>query len=587
MGDLGRKPLTLFELDLPYCTRTYGVAPCMAVLGTTGAAKCYNSRKTCQDPANYVAGVKTVTFAYNEDGIPDAPGVYPCLTSVSTRPGELNLSGIDPKSNALGIRARVNVTLQDFQNNDTWLDKYQTERVSGAAMTDGIGHDPNERGGHLARMFARWPYYMGLHGRVKRGYVGDNPATMPTENYVMDELTGPSAAGVVKIVAKDLLDLADDEKAVIPSASRGKLLAALGAGDATATLYPAGVGDLDYGVAGLVRIGREIMYFTRTGDVLSLGRGQEGTTASAHALGDVVQECAVLDGLPISGAIEAVLKYKTTEFNAYIPTADWTEEDNTWYSGIVIGRVILSKPMGKVSMVGELCQLGAMVWWNAVDQQVEFKINAPLLPSESLYSVTDESGIIEGSPDVDRAEDQRISELWLYHGIRDWTDDSLSSKNFNKLTAAVVSDNLYGQQAYKEIFTRWFGRDGNDATASIITERLLARYTDPPKIVSGVLDVKDRASVQLGSRLSVESYVLIDVDGATLAEPMQVNYAEYTDDRVKFRAETYRIDGRFGFWLDEATTPADYASATPAQRATGAFWGDETAPNAETDNVWF
>jgi hypothetical protein len=586
MGDLGRKPLTLVDLDLPYCTRTYGTAPCAAVLGVTGAAKCYNSRRTCQDPANYVAGVKIVTFAYNEDGIPDAPGVYPCLTSVSTRPGELNLSGIDPKSNALGMRARVNVTLQDFQNNDTWLDKYHDERVSGAAMASGIGFNPNERGGHLARMFARWPYYMGLHTRVKRGYVGDNPATMPTENYVLDELTGPSAAGVVKLVAKDLLDLADNDKAVIPSASKGKLLAAIGASDVSATLYPAGIGDLDYPANGLVRIGREIIYFIRSGDSLSLGRAQEGTDAAAHALGDVVQICAVIDGVTINSAIETILKYKTTEFNAYIPSADWQEENDTWYSGVTVGRVILSKPMGKVLLIGEICQLGVMVWWSAVDQEIKFKINAPLLPDESLYLVTDESGLIEGSPDVDRAEDQRISELWLYHGVRDWTDDASSSKNFNQLTAAVVSDNLYGQQAYKEIFTRWFGREGNDTTASIITERLLARYTDPPKIVSGVLDVKDRASVQLGSRLSVESYVLIDIDGAIFAEPMQVNYAEYIDDRVKFRAETYRIDGRFGFWLDESTAPVDYASATPEQRATGAFWGDETAPS-DDDYLWF
>ena len=587
MGELGRKPLTLVEIDLPYCTRIYGTAPCAAVLGTTGQAKCYNSRFTCQDPANHAAGTKTLTFAMNEEGIPDIPGVFPALTSVSSRPGELNLSGIDPKSTALGIRARVTVKLQDFANNDTWLDKYQSQRVSGAALASAIGYDPNARGRFLARLFARWPYYLGLPLRVRRGYVGDTPAAMPTENYVIAELTGPSAGGVVKIVAKDVLDLASDDKAVCPSASKGKLSAAMTAVATTATLLPAGVGALDYAASGLVRIGREIMAFTRVGDVLTLTRGQEGTTAAAHTLGDVVQECFVIEGLPLNEAAEAVLKYKTTEFDAYIPTADWTDENNRWYAGIVTGRVIMSKPTGKVQLVGELCQLGVMIWWDAVDQEIKFKVNSPLAPGETLYSVTDEAGIIEGTPDIDRAEDQRISELWLYHGVRDWTDDTFASKNFNKLTAAVVSDNLYGQQAYKEIATRWFGRDGDDATASVITERLLSRYIDPPKIVSGVLDVKDRSSVKLGSRLMVESYVLLDVDGAILAEPMQVNYAEYTDDRVKFRAETYRIDGQFAFWLDAATAPADYASATPAQRATGAFWGDATAPNTETDYVWF
>jgi hypothetical protein len=91
MGELGRKPLTLVEIDLPYCTRTYGVAPCTAALGTTGTAKCFNSRKTCQDPTNYAAGVKTVTFCHNQDGIPDIPGIFPALQSVSSRPGELKI----------------------------------------------------------------------------------------------------------------------------------------------------------------------------------------------------------------------------------------------------------------------------------------------------------------------------------------------------------------------------------------------------------------------------------------------------------------------------------------------------------------
>lgn len=586
MGELGRKPLTLVELDLPYCTRTYGTAPCVAILGTTGAAKCFNSRKTCQSPANYIAGIKTVTFAYNEDGIPDVPGVFPCLSDVSSRPGELNLSGIDPTSTALGIRARVNVTLQDFSNNDTWLDKYQAERVSGAALASGIGYDTSERGRFLARLFSRNPYYLGIPMRLRRGYVGDVPSAMPTENYVTAELKGPSAGGVVKLVGKDILDLAGNDKAVCPTASRGKTATALAIGAVSVTLAPAGVGNLNYAASGVLRIGRELMGFTRVADVLTLTRAQEGTAEAAHALGDVVQECVVLDGLTINAAAEAVLKYKTTEFDAYIPTVDWQAENDTWYAGIVIGRVILSKPTGKVQLVGELCQLGVMVWWDAVDQQIKYKVNAPLAPGESFYSVTDESGIIEGTPDIDRAEDQRISELWLYHGIRDWTDDTLSARNFSKLTVPVVSDNLYGQQAYKEIFTRWFGRDGDDATASVIGERLLARYVDPPKIVSGVLDVKDRAAVKLGSRILVESYVLQDIDGAILAEPMQVNYAEYTDDRVKFRAETYRVDGRFGFWLDDGTAPVDYTSATAAQRATGAFWGDETAPNA-ADNLWF
>lgn len=588
---LKRKPQTIVEIDLPYCTRTYGVAPCAAVLGTTGPAKCFNSRFTCQDPAAYNAGTKTVSFCHNQDGVPDVPGMFPALKSVSTRPGELNLSGFDPKSNALGKRARYTFAIQDFMNNDTWLDKYQSERESGAALASGIGYKPLTRGRFLSRMVARWPYYLGLSARIRRGYVGDTIASMPTEHCVLSELTGPDAGGELVVTAKDILDLADNDKAVYPKASLGKLADDLDEAATTATLEPAGIGNDDYPASGLVRIGREIMAFTRSGDVLTLTRGREGTDPQDHSATDVVQICGVLDGLTFNQAIETILKDDTTEFDAFIPTADWQAENDTWLAGTTIGRVIVSKPTGKALLVGEICQLGVMVWWDPEDQEIKYKVNAPLLPDETYYEISDTASLVRGTPDVDRAEDQRASAIWFYHGIRDWTDDTLAARNFNKLVISAPSENLYGQEAYKEIFTRWFGRTGDDGAASIIGERLLARYINVPRIVSGELDVKDRPGVKLASRVTVESYVLQDIDGATLAVPMQINYAEYTgDDRVKFRAEEYRIDGRFAFWMDDGTAPTDYDSATDAQKATGAFWGDDTQSDFGDGRgfyVWF
>lgn len=553
------------------------------------ARKCFNSRATCSYAQAYDAGTKTVTFSHNQDGIPDMPGLFPALKSVSSRPGELNLSGFDPRSNALGVRARVTVNLQDFTSNDTWLDKYQSERVSGAALASGVGYNPLTRGRFLARMFERFPYYNGLPMRVRRGYVGDTPATMPTENYVISELTGPNAAGEVQITAKDVLDLADNKKAVYPRASNGKLLDALAVDATTATLTPAGIGS-EYPSSGRVRIGREIMGFTRSGDVLTLTRGAEGTTAQAANALDLVQICGVLDGLTFNQAIETILTDKQPEFAQFIDSAAWQAEHDTWLSGSTIGRVIISKPAGKAKLIGEICQLGVLVWWDAIAQEIRYRANAPLAPGETYVPITDEAGLITGTPDVDRAEDVRTSAVWIYHGVRDWTDEALASRNFDKLAIATVAENLYGQESYKEIFTRWFGRAGDETSAGIIVERLLARYKRTPRVVSGVLDVKDRAQVNLGARVQIESYVLQDVDGATLAVPMQVNYAEYTDDRVKFRAEEYRLDGRFAFWMDDGTAPADYASATDAQKATGAFWGDETQatfPDGTSQYVWF
>jgi hypothetical protein len=579
MGELGRRPITIVEIDLPYCSLTYGTGDCAAVLGTTGAAKCFNARKACQDSDNYAATTKTVSYVTNQDGIPDIPGIYPALKSVSTRPAEINLSGINPRSTALGVRARVTVVLEDFADADTWLDKYQSERVTGTALASGIGYQPKDRGTHLRRLMARFPYYVGLSARVRRGYEGDAPGDMPTEYYVISEIDGPGAGGQMSLVLKDVLDLVENEKAVYPRQSTGKLLAEITADTTEATLTPEGIGDDEYEATGLVRIGREIMEFTRAGDDLTLTRAQEGTTASSHNVLDVVQVCGVLVSQPINEAAETILKSNTTDFDTLIDTAEWATANDDWYAGIKIGRVIISKPEGKNKLIGELCQLGVLIWPDILANALRYRVNAPLEAGEVPYPVSDESGIIEGTPGITRAEDQRISTLIMYHGIIDWTASASSVENYAKASVAAVLPNLYGQDAIKEIPMRWFGRTGDDSTASVIVERMLSRYTITPNVISGALDVKDRASITLGDRIEVTSYVLQDDDGGGYTEQMQVNYIEYADDLLKFRAETFSMAGRFGYYMDSDTDEMDYDTATAAERAEGAYYWDNTDPD--------
>lgn len=60
------KRLNYFELDLPLCGNVHGVSPCTAT--ETGNAKCYNSRATCNDLANFrlstpaVESITTTSF---------------------------------------------------------------------------------------------------------------------------------------------------------------------------------------------------------------------------------------------------------------------------------------------------------------------------------------------------------------------------------------------------------------------------------------------------------------------------------------------------------------------------------------------
>lgn len=583
---MSRKPITIVEIDMPYCVNVFGTAPCTAALSAAVPHKCFNTRKSCQSVPNFNAGVLTLRFAQNLTGIPKGQTIFPALQSVSDRPAELNLSGIDPATTALGKRARVTVTLQDFTYQDTLTDKYQAQRVSGAAQFSGVGYNPI-RGGFFAKLIARQPYYVGRALRVKRGYVGDALGAMETAAYVISEWAGPDANGKVTIVAKDILDLAENTKAVAPAVSLGKLVAAISDVDTSLTLTPAGAGAA-YAAAGRVCVGREVMTYTLSGDVLTLtARGVDGTKAASHSINDLAQQCLRYTASRLSDAISDLLLTYAGIPAGYVTTADWHLEEDSWLSGMTVTTTI-TKPTGVSKLVGEICQLGVMVWWDEIAQQIRFRCNRPMSGGETVYQITDNKNIIVGTPDISRGDDERISAIYLWHGMLDPTDTATDGKNFAKVAIAAVDENLYEQDAFKEIFTRWFGQFGDDGAAGVITERLLGRYRDTPKLITATLDMKDRPGISLGALISVTSYLIQDETGLVAPETMQVNKVLVSGDRITIGAETYSISGRFCFWMQNPLP--DYSTATATQKQFGAFWMDDaigTFPDGTGPYVYF
>ena len=78
-------------------------------------------------------------------------------------------------------------------------------------------------------------------------------------------------------------------------ASIGKITLDMTTSTTSVNLTPTGIGS-DYGSSGYVRIGSEVMAFTRSGDTLTLTRARKGTTASTHQQGDTVQLCYQIAG---------------------------------------------------------------------------------------------------------------------------------------------------------------------------------------------------------------------------------------------------------------------------------------------------
>src|SRR5210317_1987336 len=119
MTTLDRRPIQIVEIDIDYCTRTYGSAPCTAALAAGSPRKCFNTYFTCQDTANFTTSTKTLRFSQNINGIPQSTLVYPALAGpVRTAGAKINLGGVGDKIGSLGKRARVEVMLQDFTDSD-------------------------------------------------------------------------------------------------------------------------------------------------------------------------------------------------------------------------------------------------------------------------------------------------------------------------------------------------------------------------------------------------------------------------------------------------------------------------------------
>lgn len=140
--DYGRETVTLLDIFQPLCAHTYGIAPCAALLGTTGNRKCYNTRFTCQDPDNYLPSDDPLTlrFAMRQEGLLQYGPLIPSMISLDTTPGAINLAAMDRDISALGSRETISVQIEDHQYSDHLVDPYRLERTE-------VGFDPFQDSG--------------------------------------------------------------------------------------------------------------------------------------------------------------------------------------------------------------------------------------------------------------------------------------------------------------------------------------------------------------------------------------------------------------------------------------------------------
>lgn len=517
----GRIPIVFVECDMDFCANTYGNSPCTASVGVTGAAKCYNTYATCQDKPHFVKTTKTYRFCDQNADLPVGISAIPLLKSVSFASQEIT------PGKGLGVRGSVSVRLIDAPFPDTEIDPYWRERT----------YDTNNQGTFWGKFKARNPFYENRVLRVRRGYLS---APFSWTNfidsvYVIEQLQGISKDDGVTLVAKDILKLADDKKALFPKPSNGRLSADITAMQTSFTLAPSGIGT-EYEASGKVAISGELMAFTRVGDVFTITRGESNTVAEDHKLDDTVQQVGIFDGLKVHDVIYQLLTSYSGINTGYINKPAWDAEASAHLAGVFSAEI--PEPTGINTLVGELTEQGTCrIWWDEIAQLIQFRAIKPL--PTGLPTLSDDSHFLTKSIDTKTDTNQRISTVLIYFAQKKPTEKLDELKNYALRVATpnlqAISSLEYGSNLIKKVLSRWF-KTTSQGRANALADALLKTYRDPPAVLE--FSLTPALQLKVGDLFYAKTRKMQDVTGAIASVPMEVVYAQPTDkDDIKYKAQ--------------------------------------------------
>ena len=513
----GKEHIYIVEIDLEYCSNTYGQVLCSAS-GQTGDSKCHNTRQNCQVlevEGNFQASTKTYRFCESRSAHPIGLVAIPSLNNVSISPAKIDLAG------GLGTRASVNLSFIDHPASDIDVDKYVAER----------SYIASERGSFWTKLRARNPNYQFKSLRVLSGYLENGvyiAANFKTRYYIIESMN--VSGGKASIIAKDPLKLASTKKALAPKASNGLLLNSLTAIETSLTLTPSGIGNLEYPTSGFISIKSEVMEFTRSADIMStLQRGAKNSTATTHAVNDTVQLCLDYSG-QTRGKLDFILTDLLTNFAEIDPafiSSDWAEEVSENLSGLLDG--IVTKPHDVHKLLKELAEsMPHYLWWDEYEQKIA--LNALKGPPTSANVLNMENNIVEGSFSTKDKPDLRVSTIFVNFGIFDPTKKIDESNNYQQSYVRIDPESIakYGSSEVKVINSRWIS-NSNKAAALQLATLYGRRFSDVPREINFSLDVKD-SDVWIGQTKAINHIDITDQTGLPVDTNFQIMSAKESDN---------------------------------------------------------
>jgi len=358
---------------------------------------------------------------------------------------------------------------------------------------------------------------------------------MQARYFVIESFDGPKADGRYTTIAKDILKLADGDRSQAPPLSNGFLSADLTISATTATLLPLGIGNAEYATSGHVCIGgNEIVAFSRVGDVLTIARGQLGSTASTHKAQDRVQIVFQFVAADPADVIYSLLGGYAGISTRYMDLATWRAETAAFLGTVY--SAIIAEPTSVATLVSELVQQAAMlIWWDESARQIRLKVLRGILTDADTF--TPENTLL-GSLTIKEQPDKRISRVQVYFGQKDPTKPLSNLDNFrsSSLTIDEDAEEDYGSSSIKTIMARWIPAAGRSIADRLGTVQL-ARYRDPPRRLTFATSRYADADVELGGGYRVESFGVQDGRGAQASIPIQVTRLNPGPERFTVEAE--------------------------------------------------
>ncbi len=390
-----------------------------------------------------------------------------------------------------------------------------------------------------------WGKWRGRYGtklrgcalRVIRGTPDQALTEMDTRHYTIDATNGPTPDSVYTIQAKDVLKFADDDRAQAPAISNGSIAGSLTAAGTAATLSPVGIGDLEYPASGYATIGgNEIVAFTRSGNSLTLTRGQFGSVAQTHDAGERFQIVLRYDGDDAAVIIRDLLVNYANIPASYIDLTAWQQEVND-HLGVIYARTI-AEPKAVRELVAELIEQAALaLFWDDRARQIRLVVLREIATDTDTF---DHQNIIRDSLRVQEQPLKRVSQVWTYYGERDPTDSGANEDNFRAVLVNVDLQNEtdYGGAVIKKIEAPWIE---TETAASRLNSIMASRFSTPPRMVQ--FDVVPGTAVALAVGYTLEWLQNQDEYGNQVPAKIQVTQVAVYPDRIHVEAEEMLASG--------------------------------------------